>query len=92
MVRATLIASMDEPGEVRAMEAWFEQWRPRLSYVSENTGCGCCVHIYDVAGPADVIGTIPEALIRSFAREPAPEADGYRPHEKLPTAFFFSPV
>ena len=30
--------------------------------VSENSGCGCCVEIYDVEGPQEAIDAIPQQL------------------------------
>lgn len=59
---ATIIASVDEPGEAEAAEAWLEAARDRLTQVSDQRGCGCCVLIWDVEGPAELIATLPEAL------------------------------
>lgn len=61
-MRATIIVSVDEPGDAEAAEAWFAKWRPHLTYCSENTGCGCCVDMWDVEGPYPAITEIPEGL------------------------------
>jgi hypothetical protein len=61
MPRATITITTDDPAEVEAIEAWFEQWRPSLARVSDNYGCGCCVDIYDVEGPSEAIDSIPES-------------------------------
>jgi hypothetical protein len=60
--RATIIVSVGEPGEAEAAEAWFAKWRPQLTYCSENTGCGCCVDIWDVEGPYLAIKELPPEL------------------------------
>jgi len=62
MPRATLIISADAPGEREAADRWFEAWGGRMTFVSGNTGCGCCVDIYDVEGPLEAIDAIPTGL------------------------------
>lgn len=62
MARATIIVVVDEPAEVAACEAWFEKWRSRLTYCSENKGCGCCVDSWDIEGPSEAIDDIPKEL------------------------------
>lgn len=59
MVRATICVAVDGPEEVAAAEAWFARWRPHLFYCSENTGCGCCVDIWDVDAPPEAIAELP---------------------------------
>jgi hypothetical protein len=61
-MRETILVSVDVPGEAEAAEAWFAKWRPHLSYCSENTGCGCCVHIWDVDAPPEALAELPDAL------------------------------
>ena len=60
--RATLLATVDEPGEVEAAEAWLAAARDRLGHVSDQLGCGCCILMWDVAGPPALLDTIPPAL------------------------------
>jgi hypothetical protein len=59
MVRATICACTDSENEVALLMIWLENWRNRLVYLSENQGCGCCVHIYDVEGPQEAIDALP---------------------------------
>ncbi len=33
-----------------------------MTFISDNTGCGCCVDIYDVEGPQEGIDAIPAPL------------------------------
>jgi hypothetical protein len=62
IVRATIIVSVGVPGEAEAAEAWFAKWRPHLAYCSENTGCGCCVDIWDVEAPYLAVEELPASL------------------------------
>jgi hypothetical protein len=61
-MRATICVDVDKPDDRAQVEAWFQRWRDQLTYVSENTGCGCCVDIWDVEGPADAVGEVPVHL------------------------------
>lgn len=58
-MRATILVSVEQAGEVAAAEAWFARWRKHLTYCSENNGCGCCVDTWDVDGPEGAITDIP---------------------------------
>jgi len=59
MPRATIIATVDEPKERAAVNAWFEKWTARLTHLSDDYGCGCCVNIWNVEGPEEAIAEIP---------------------------------
>jgi hypothetical protein len=63
MARAQIIIAVDQPADVAAFDAWLAGNESRLSFFSGNIGCGCCVDIYDVEGPEDVIRTIPQAIL-----------------------------
>lgn len=52
-------ALTDRPEEVRAAERWLADYRAALTFVSDDEGCGCCVRLWRVEGPADVIATLP---------------------------------
>lgn len=65
MPRATICIAVDQPEEVVAGEQWLSAHRERLDFVSPNYGCGCCVDLYDIEGPADVLATIPKAISAS---------------------------
>ncbi len=66
--RATICVSVDEPAEIAALEAWLAKWRDALAFASQNEGCGCCVNMYRIAGPAEAIAERPENII---ATDPA---------------------
>jgi hypothetical protein len=70
-MRATIIVDVNEPEEDAAVTAWFERWRSELVFVSDDQGCGCCVHIWDVDGPADAIAALPVSV-----RSPTEWAEG----------------
>jgi hypothetical protein len=86
MPRATLIISADAPEERAAADLWFEAWRSSMTFVSDNTGCGCCVDIYDVEGPQEAIDAIPAPLsARSDWTHPNGPRRAVQPtHRKLP--------
>ncbi len=60
-MKATISVDVDSPEEMQQVEQWFATWRDRLSFVSEDQGCGCCVRIWDVDGPPEAISAIPPA-------------------------------
>lgn len=61
-MRATILVSVNEPGQAEAATAWFAKWRPQLTYCSDNRGCGCCVDTWDVDGPEAAIQELPPFL------------------------------
>ncbi len=71
MARAQIIVSVDQPQEVKFVAEWFERWRERLAAVSENTGCGCCVDIWDVDGPVEALRELPETVIAHPGIQPS---------------------
>src|SRR4051794_19867316 len=62
MPRETICIVVDEPSAVDAGEKWLAANRDKLEFVSDDYGCGCCVHLYDVEGPADVLATLPDSI------------------------------
>lgn len=65
MPKATLTVAIDQVGEASAVDAWFAKWGPRLSYRSDNKGCGCCVDIWQIEGPEDAVREIPGEVLTS---------------------------
>ena len=61
-MRATIIADASAPEQVAAAEAWLARWREALASCSEDLGCGCCVHIWDVDAPEAAVAEIPAEL------------------------------
>ena len=62
IVRMTLLAVVDEEGEVGKAEAWLAGHAHRLTFLSGQGGCGCCTVDWDMEGPLEVIETIPNSL------------------------------
>lgn len=62
-MKATLCVEADDKAGRALVEAWFERWRPRLVFCSENEGCGCCVDLWNVDAPAEAVAEIPEHLL-----------------------------
>src|ERR1700712_1953978 len=60
--KATLIAVIDLPHQVQTADEWLEHAQDRLTYISDQKGCGCCIFMWDVEGPIDLIETIPEMM------------------------------
>ena len=44
------------------MDAWFERWEPALASVSDNEGCGCCVHVFQIEGPPEAFDALPPGV------------------------------
>ena len=61
-MRATILVDADRANDRAQVEAWFQRWREQLTYVSENTGCGCCIDMWDVEGPPDAVEELPVQL------------------------------
>jgi len=62
MPRATIIVDVNDPEDVAAFEAWFATWTTSLTYRSENEGCGCCVHIWNVEGTEEALAALPDNI------------------------------
>ena len=73
--RVTLIVALDYPGEAEFAEEWLEANRARLSQVSGQMGCGCCVLMWELEGPEEVIATVPPEMVSDPGR-PRWRADG----------------
>ena len=60
--RASICAVVDNQGEVAEAEQWLEENAKRLSFVSEMNGCGCCLFMWDIRGPKELLATLPMHL------------------------------
>jgi hypothetical protein len=60
--RASICISADAPEEEVAFETWLERWKEKMTFISDDYGCGCCVHLYDVEGPKEGIDALPEKI------------------------------
>jgi hypothetical protein len=60
--RGTIIVATDSEEEQRLAEAWFARFGAVLRFRSDDQGCHCCMHLWDVEGPEDAIAAIPERI------------------------------
>jgi hypothetical protein len=66
MAYASIIVARDDIEQVLLTDLWFTRWAPRLSYISQNEGCGCCVDIWKIEGPQDAFDDLPK---ETYVRE-----------------------
>ncbi|WP_299105211.1 hypothetical protein [uncultured Tenacibaculum sp.] len=52
-----------ENGNQDILYEWIETNRYKLEFVSENSGCGCCVSIFTIKGKEKIINTIPKEIL-----------------------------
>lgn len=63
MPRANIIVVVDDRSEVAAVDAWFARWRSALNHVSEDYGWSCCMHIWQLEGPAEALAELPPSVV-----------------------------
>jgi len=61
-IRGSVCISADSDEGSAAFESWLERWKEKMTFVSGDYGCGCCVHQFDLEGPKEAIGAIPEKI------------------------------
>jgi hypothetical protein len=59
--RLTVCISVDAPDEEPAFAAWLRESAAQVRRISANTGCGCCVLLYDLEVDAGA-PALPSAL------------------------------
>jgi hypothetical protein len=64
MARVTICFDATDEVAAAAYRAWLAVSRPDLTSVSDDEGCGCCVHVFEVVGTPEAMAAIP-ASIRS---------------------------
>jgi hypothetical protein len=52
MTKWEVVVDVTGPREVAAFAKWIDRWRDQV-VVSEKEGCGCCVDIWKIEGPAE---------------------------------------
>ena len=61
--RATVCLRADSIEEKVEFTAWQTTWKKRMTFVSHDYGCGCCIHIFDLEGPPEAIDALPPELL-----------------------------
>jgi hypothetical protein len=67
LARATIIGFVDYPDEAKAVADWFTKWRSHLVSVGDDYGCGCCVNLWDVVGPAESFAELPQDSVSGLS-------------------------
>lgn len=62
MPRATICVDAGAQEQV-LVDEWFERWRDRLPFASDNEGCGCCVDLYRVDAPQEALEELPANVL-----------------------------
>ena len=42
---------------------WLNVWKKKMTFVSADYGCGCCIHLFDLEGPKEAIDALPPQLL-----------------------------
>ncbi len=63
MAKITIIVDVESSTECKAVDSWFDKWRPELKYVLEQEGCGCCIYLWNVEGPNVAIEELPQTVV-----------------------------
>jgi hypothetical protein len=48
--------------QLRVMDDWFERWAAFITFRSDDQGCGCCVHIWDVEATNEALAALPYGM------------------------------
>ena len=63
MHRATVCLWADSIEEKVEFTAWQTAWKRKMTFVSRDYGCGCCIHLFDLEGPKEAIDALPPELL-----------------------------
>ena len=63
LARARVSVTIDNEREVRALNAWFQRWGPRIRRF-DDLGCGCCLDAWDVQAPPEALAELPRGMVR----------------------------
>ena len=61
--RATVCLWSESLEEKLDFTLWLNVWKKKMTFVSADYGCGCCVHLFDLEGPKEAIDAIPAQLL-----------------------------
>lgn len=63
MHRATVCLLADSLEEKVEFTTWLTAWKKKMTFVSQDYGCGCCIHLFDLEGPKEAIAALPKDLL-----------------------------
>ena len=61
--RATVCLWAESLEEKVEFTTWLNTWRKKMTFISHDYGCGCCIHLFDLEGPEEAIAAIPPELL-----------------------------
>ena len=62
VTRATVLVDAGDDAVEAIFRAWLAGAQVHLTFVSGDVGCGCCVHLFELEGSAEVIASLPKEL------------------------------
>lgn len=42
---------------------WLNAWKSKMTFISRDRGCGCCIHMFDLEGASEALEALPETLL-----------------------------
>ncbi len=63
LAHGRVAVTLDNEREVRALNAWFQRWGPRIRRL-DDLGCGCCLDAWDVQAPPEALAELPRGVLR----------------------------
>jgi hypothetical protein len=67
MRRATVCLWTEAIEEKVEFTAWQTAWKRKMTFVSHDYGCGCCIHLFDLEGTQEAIDALPRELLAGSA-------------------------
>jgi len=61
-MRATILVDAAQVKELRLVRDRLARWTDRLAYRSDDEGCDCCVHSWDVDAPPEALAELPSTV------------------------------
>ena len=62
LAHARVGVTIDNEREVRALNAWFQRWGPRIRRMDDQ-GCDCCLDAWDVQAPPEALAELPRGMV-----------------------------
>ncbi len=62
MARITVLLEVgneENEKELKLFDDWTEAHADKISFLSENEGCGCCVHIWNIECDDNIVSLLP---------------------------------
>ncbi len=66
MARLTILLAVDDETheeDLKLFDNWKESHADQISFIGENEGCGCCVHIWNVECADELVSLLPHHFL-----------------------------